>query len=89
MRVPSTDDVLDRLMAAILVALLMRNPRDKRKSVRAGITHQLMQRSCDRFLTFGRRRNPKAKLTYRRFNPNRIFTAGCNAMPGKMPGCGK
>jgi hypothetical protein len=20
---------------------------------------------------------------------NRIFTAGCNAMPGKMPGCGK
>jgi hypothetical protein len=40
-------------------------------------------------LTFGRRRNRKAKLTYRRFNPNRIFTAGCNAMPGQMPGCGK
>jgi hypothetical protein len=44
--------------------------------------------SCDRFLTFGRRRNWKARLAYRRFIPNRIFTAGCNAAPSKMPQAG-
>jgi hypothetical protein len=32
---------------------------------------------------------PESEANVSAVQSNRIFTAGCNAMPGKMPGCGK